>query len=48
MGTFYKDPYLKKLIETSLANNYDLQIAIQKIEMQENNVRFTKVHYYQR
>jgi outer membrane protein TolC len=30
------------LIETSLANNYDLQIAIQKIEMARNNVRFIK------
>ena len=39
---FYKDQYLKKLIETSLANNYDLQIAMQRIEMAKNNVRFTK------
>ena len=39
---FYKDQNLKKLIETSLANNYDLQIAMQKIEIARNNVRFTK------
>lgn len=39
---FYKDEYLKQLIETSLANNYDLQVAVQKIEIARANVSLSK------
>lgn len=39
---FYKDAYLKQLIETTLANNYDLLAAMQKIEIARNTVRFNK------
>lgn len=39
---FYKDDNLKKLITTAINNNYDLQIAIQKIEIARAGVQFTK------
>ncbi len=39
---FYKDENLKQLIESTLINNYDLQSAIQKIEISRANVRFAK------
>jgi outer membrane protein, multidrug efflux system len=39
---FYKDQNLKQLITTALANNYDLQAAIQKIEIARANVNLNK------
>ncbi len=39
---FYKDNDLKYLIETALKNNYDLQLAVQKMAIANNNVRLRK------
>ncbi|PRZ27925.1 NodT family efflux transporter outer membrane factor (OMF) lipoprotein [Flavobacterium granuli] len=39
---FYKDQKLKQLIEISLANNYDLQAAMQKIEIARSSLRLNK------
>jgi outer membrane protein, multidrug efflux system len=39
---FYKDTDLKYLIETALKNNYDLQLAIQKIAIANNNIKLRK------
>lgn len=39
---FYKDPNLKKIIEITLTNNYDLLIAMQKIEAVSSGIRLNK------
>lgn len=39
---FYKDQNLKQLIEISLANNYDLLAAMQKIEIARSSLRLNK------
>ncbi len=39
---FFDDPYLLKLIELGIANNLDLKVAIQRIEMAKANVRVAK------
>lgn len=39
---FYKDNDLKYLIETALKNNYDLQLAFQKVAIATNNVKLRK------
>lgn len=39
---FFKDQNLKQLIEISLANNYDLQAAMQKIEIARSSLRLNK------
>lgn len=41
-NVFYKDPNLKQLIEITLANNYDLLAAMQKIEIARNTIRLNK------
>jgi len=43
---FYKDPTLKKLIESALINNYDLLAAVQKIEIVKSTVRLSKGMLY--
>ena len=34
----FTDPYLKQLIDTAIANNYDLQIAMQRIRIAQSDV----------
>lgn len=42
MQDFFADPALMALIDTALKNNFDLQIALQNIEMARAGVRFTQ------
>lgn len=37
---YYTDTILQRLIDTAIANNYDLQVAIQRIEIARSNVKF--------
>jgi multidrug efflux system outer membrane protein len=39
---FFNDPYLKALIDTALANNQELNITLQEIEIARNEVRAKK------
>jgi len=39
---FFKDSTLISLIDSAISNNFDLQIALQKIEMARAGVRFTQ------
>lgn len=39
---FFADPALAALIDTALKNNFDLQIAIQNVELARAGVRFTQ------
>lgn len=39
---FFDDPYLLQLIEIGVANNLDLKVAIQRIEMAKTNVHAAK------
>ncbi len=39
---FFSEPTLVSLIDTALHNNFDLQIAVQRVEMARAGVRFTK------
>lgn len=39
---YYTDSLLVKLIDTAIANNYDLLVAIQRIEIAKSNARFNK------
>ena len=43
---FFKDPYLQSLIDTALANNKELQITLQEIEIAKNDVAFRKSFLY--
>jgi outer membrane protein, multidrug efflux system len=38
---YFDDPLLEKLIDTALVNNFDLQIALQKIQITRASVRFS-------
>ncbi|MBF4518973.1 TolC family protein [Flavobacterium sp. ANB] len=40
--TFYTDPYLIKLIDTALVNNYDVLMSLQKIKAAQSDVLFSK------
>lgn len=42
MQDFFADPALIALIDTALKNNFDLQIALQNIELARAGVRFTQ------
>lgn len=42
MQDFFADPALMALIDTALKNNFDLQIALQNIELARAGVRFTQ------
>jgi len=39
---YFEDPYLKNLIETALANNQELNITLQEIEIAKNEIRIRK------
>lgn len=39
---YYTDSLLVQLIDTAIANNFDLQVAIQRIEMAKSNAKFSK------
>lgn len=39
---FFADPALRTLIDTALANNQDLQMTLQDIEIARNNIRFAQ------
>ncbi len=39
---FFKDPYLVSLIDPALANNQELLITLQEIEIAKNDIRFKK------
>lgn len=39
---FFNDSYLTELIDTALANNWDLDIALQRIQMSRSNIRLTR------
>jgi outer membrane protein, multidrug efflux system len=39
---YYNDTSLVKLIDTALANNWDLKIALQRVEIARSGVRFSK------
>ncbi|HEV7330530.1 MAG TPA: TolC family protein [Flavisolibacter sp.] len=41
LRSFFTDTTLQRLIDTALANNYDLQAAVQRIEMLRANTRIT-------
>lgn len=40
--SFFKDPYLASLIDTALANNQELMITMQEIQIAQNEVRAKK------
>lgn len=40
--SLYNDPYLSELIEVALANNQELQITLQEIQMAQNDIRVRK------
>lgn len=42
MQDFFADPALMALIDTALKNNFDLQVALQNIELARAGVRFTQ------
>jgi NodT family efflux transporter outer membrane factor (OMF) lipoprotein len=42
---YFEDPYLKNLIETALANNQELNITLQEIEIAKNEIRIRKGEY---
>lgn len=42
---FFSDPYLDALIDTALANNQELNITMQEIEMSRNEIRARKGEY---
>lgn len=42
LRSFFSDPALTALIDTAIYNNFDLQIALQRIEMARAGVRFTQ------
>jgi len=42
---YFNDPYLKDLIETALANNQELNITLQEIEIAKNEIRIRKGEY---
>ena len=42
MNEFFADPALAALIDTALKNNFDLQVAIQNVELARAGVRFTQ------
>ncbi|MBS1782599.1 MAG: TolC family protein [Bacteroidetes bacterium] len=42
---FFPDPYLRDLIDTALANNKELGIVLQEIEIARNEVRIRKGEY---
>jgi NodT family efflux transporter outer membrane factor (OMF) lipoprotein len=42
---FYSDPYLRALIDTALANNQELAILLQEVEIARNEVRARKGEY---
>jgi multidrug efflux system outer membrane protein len=42
---FFKDPYLKDLIDTALKNNQELNITLQEIAISRNEVRIRKGEY---
>ncbi|WP_165372072.1 efflux transporter outer membrane subunit [Emticicia agri] len=42
MQDFFADPMLVALIDTALKNNFDLQVALQNIELARAGVRFTQ------
>jgi NodT family efflux transporter outer membrane factor (OMF) lipoprotein len=44
--TFFQDPYLNKLIEKALAQNYDLRIAIEKIKEMRATYRIQNAKLY--
>ena len=43
--TYFKDPHLRALIDTALANNQELKITLQEIEIAKNEVRARKGEY---
>lgn len=43
---YYTDSLLINLIDTALANNFDLQIALQRIEIARSNVKFNKAELF--
>ncbi len=42
---FFSDPYLSALIDTALANNQELNITMQEVEMSRNEIRARKGEY---
>ncbi|PLK42747.1 RND transporter [Emticicia sp. TH156] len=42
LNEFFNDPALTALIDTALKNNFDLQVALQNIELARAGVRFTQ------
>lgn len=43
--TFFDDPHLLSLIETAIANNKEINIALQRISMAENEIQARKGEY---
>ena len=43
--SFYKDPYLKNLIDTALKNNQEFNIVLQEINLAQSEVRARKAAY---
>ena len=44
-NTFFTDPTLISLIDTALANNFDLKITLQDIEIAKNGGGYVKYNY---
>ena len=42
----FKDPRLKNLVQTALANNYDLRIAVTRIEQARQIAAEARAHYF--
>jgi outer membrane protein TolC len=42
IGTFFADSTLSALIDTALNNNFDLQVAMQRVEVARAGIRFSR------
>ena len=42
IGTFFADSTLSALIDTALNNNFDLQVAMQRVEIARAGIRFSR------